>query len=119
MSAVKMPISRLNIGHRGELVDSDELYYISNNYVLSNHAKEMIQKRNKDVDVVESIRNPILAYYNTDGTINCAINDYEYFVIATDRFPFRIITFKEKSWYSINIFEKRKMAQDGFDRKYK
>jgi hypothetical protein len=111
-------IKKLEVKYRGEEVSKEDLLYISENYILSHHAQEMIEKRHKDIDVTESIKNPMLAYFNTDGTINCAINEYEYFVISTERVPYKVITFKEKSWYSITIFEKQNMAKDGFDRKY-
>ena len=110
---------QIEVKYRGEEVPQETLNYISENYILTKHATEMIQKRHEGIDVTESIKNPILAYFNTDGSINCAINEYEYFVIGTDCFPFRVITFKEKSWYCKNIFEKQSMAKDGFDRKYK
>ena len=111
--------TKLDIKYRGEEVSKEELNYISENYILTRHAQEMIEKRHSDISVKESIQNPMIAYFNTDGSINCAINRDEYFVIATDCNPFRIVTFKEKSWYGKDVLEKREMAKNGFDRKYK
>jgi hypothetical protein len=101
----------LKIKHRGQEVPKDELMFISNNYILTQHAIEKIQDRHSGIDVTESIRNPMIAYYNTDGSINCAINRDEYFVIATDKFPFRIVTFKEKSWYGKDV-KKKEMTDE-------
>ena len=111
-------VKKIVVKYRGEEVPKKDLNYISNNYILTRHAKEMIDKRHSNVNVVESIRTPMIAYFNTDGSINCAINEDEYFVIATDAFPFRVVTFKEKSWYGKNVLEKREMAMNGYDRKY-
>lgn len=111
-------VKKISVKYRGEEVPKEDLEYIADNYILTRHANEMICKRHEGIDIVESIKHPMIAYFNTDGSINCAVNEDEYFVIATDVFPFRIVTFKEKSWYGKNVFEKRKMAMDGFDRKY-
>lgn len=104
------------VKHRGEEVLKEDLIHIANNFELSRHAQEQIAIRHPNINVKESILNPMLAYFNTDGTINCAINNFEYLVIATDRFPYKVITFKEKSWYSKDIYEKQQMAKDGFAR---
>lgn len=107
------------VKHRGQEVLKEDLLHISNNYILTNHAKERIEARNKSINIQEAIRNPLLAYFNTDGSINVAITPYEYFVIATDEFPYKIITYKEQSWYGINIYEKQQMARNGFKRNVK
>lgn len=106
------------VKHRGQEVLKEDLIHISNNYILTRHAEERINSRNKDIDIRETIRNPLLAYFNTDGSINIAITPYEYLVIATDEFPYKIITYKEQSWYGIDIYEKQQMAKNGFARKY-
>lgn len=106
----------MNVKYRGELVLKEDLRHIADNYILTKHAKQKILERHPDLNVRDSILNNVIAYYNTDGSINCAINEYEYLVIGTDRKPYRIITFKEKSWNSINIFEKQRLAQCGFSR---
>ena len=106
-------LRRLN---RGEELTKEELREIADNYILSTHAKNMINKRHPNADVRAIILNPIVAYYNTDKSINIALNEYEYLVVAPDSFV--VMTFKEKSWYSINIFDKQNMAKNGYDRKY-
>lgn len=106
------------IKHRGQEVPKQDLIHISNNFILTKHAEERIQARNKTIEIKEAIRNPLIAYFNTDGSINVAITPYEYFVIATDRFPYRIVTYKEQSWYGIDVYQKQEMAKRGFDRKY-
>lgn len=42
---------------------------------------------------------------------------FEYLVVSLDRFPYRIITFKEKSHNGIDIYSKRYLAQMGYCRK--
>ena len=105
------------VKYRGEEVSREDLLHISNNYILTKHAKERIDTRNKNIDIGNALRNPLIAYFNTDGSINVAITPYEYFVVATDSFPYKIITYKEQSWYSIDVYEKRKMTQEGYSRK--
>lgn len=120
----------------GKLVEKNVLEHIKSNYLLSGHAKTQLKKRSGmlieredgSINYYETKRlinkaidSNILAYYNTDGSVNIAIGDYEYFVFCynEDRNNWTMITYKEPSWYGISIHEKRKMAIDGFDRKYK
>lgn len=63
------------------------------------------------------IRVRLLAYFNTDGSVNIAINGFEYLVVSLDRFPYRVVTFKEKSHNGIDIYSKRCLAQMGYCRK--
>jgi hypothetical protein len=107
----------IQVRHRGQLLKYNELNEIANNYILTRHAKEMINKRCPNLNIRRSIKNPILAYFNTDGSVNIAINKFEYLVIALDKFPYKIITFKEKSQNGIDIFFKRYLAQIGCCRK--
>ena len=106
-------LRRLN---RGEELTKEELQEIADNFILSNHAKEKIAERHPNVNIKEIILNPIIAYYNTDQSINIALNEYEYLVIAPNSYT--VITFKEKSWYSKTVFDKQDMAKNGYDRKY-
>ena len=106
-------LRRLN---RGEKLTQEELGEIANNFILSVHAKEKIAERHPNANIKEIILNPIVAYYNTDKSINIALNKYEYIVIAPD--SYKVITFKEKSWYSKTVFDKQDMARNGYDRKY-
>lgn len=107
----------IKVRHRGQLLNRDELDEIANNYILTKHAKEMIEKRCPNLNVKYSIQNPILAYFNTDGSVNIAISDFEYLVVVLDKFPYKVITFKEKSHNGIDIFFKRYLAQTGYCRK--
>lgn len=107
----------IRVRHRGQLLRQNELNEIADNYILTRHAKEMIEKRCPDLNIKHSIQYPILAYFNTDGSINIAINNFEYLVIALDKFPYRVITFKEKSHNGIDIYFKRYLAQIGYCRK--
>ena len=107
----------IRVKHRGQQLTPQELEELANNYILTNHAQEMIHKRHSDLNVKELILHPMLAYFNTDGSVNIALNEFEYLVVATDRFPYHIITFKEKSHNSINIYEKWEMAKNGFIRR--
>lgn len=106
-------LRRLN---RGEELTREELQEIADNFILSNHSKEKIAERHPTANIKEIILNPIVAYYNTDKSINIALNEYEYLVIAPDSYV--IVTFKEKSWYSKTVFDKQDMAKNGYDRKY-
>ena len=103
--------------HSGETLTKSELKEIADNFVLSKHAKMRIEERHKDVNIREAILNPLLAYYNTDGTVNIAVNKYEYLVVGLDCYPYKVITYKERSKNKISIFSKRKMAIEGFERK--
>lgn len=116
---------------------SKELYdEIKSNYYLSKHAQEQLEERSDLVVffddgrinftatkrlINEAMDNHILAYFNTDGSVNIAITEYYYFVFAynEERNNWTMVTYKETSWYGIDIYEKQQMAKDGFDRQYK
>ena len=60
-----------------------------------------------------------IAYINTDGSINIAISNYEYFVVESDKYNqnrFRLVTFKEKSKNNVDIFQKLRLAEQGIGR---
>ena len=59
-----------------------------------------------------------LAYINTDGSVNVAITPYDYYVfdLSNDEKSWVLVTFKEKSYNDISIFEKLKLAQKGIGR---
>lgn len=107
----------MEVKHRGQLLTAEELKEISENYVLTKHAQERIKTRYPKLDIVHTINNPLIAYFNTDGSVNVALTKFEYLVIATDCNPYKVITFKEKSHYNNDIYKKRKMAQNGYGRK--
>lgn len=102
--------------NRGQLVSQKRLQEIAENYNVRQHTLERIAERHPNLDIKSTILNPVLAYYNTDGSINIALNEWEYLVVVRENHKYQIITFKEKSHNNINIFEKRKMAQDGYAR---
>jgi len=101
--------------NRGQELTAEELREIAEHFVLTKHAKQRIAERYPDIDIRKAIMYPILAYYNTDGSVNIALNRYEYIVVAPNNY--HIITFKEKSLNDIDIFEKREMAIRGYGRK--
>lgn len=70
-------------------------------------------------NIRKAIEKLTLAYINTDGSINVALSDYDYFVFAYNETKenWTLVTFKETSWYGITIQEKHKMAINGFARK--
>jgi hypothetical protein len=103
---------RLN---RGQELTAEELREIAEHFVLTKHARQRITERHPDVDIRRAIMHPVLAYFNTDGSINIALNNYEYIVVAPN--DYCIITFKEKSLNNIDIFAKREMAIKGYGRK--
>lgn len=103
---------RLN---RGQELTAEELREIAEHFVLTKHARQRIAERYPDIDIRRAIMHPILAYFNTDGSVNIALNGYEYIVVAPN--SYHIITFKEKSLNDIDIFTKREMAIKGYGRK--
>lgn len=105
----------LRMLHNGEKLTQSEIYEISNKYRLSYHARQRKVERMTNVNLQKAIRNCILAYYNTDGTINIAFDEYAYLVVAPE--GFKVVTIKEKSHNNINIWAKYDMARNGYDRK--
>lgn len=107
----------MKVKYCGELLSRKELKIISNNYVLTKHAQQRLLERFPNINIKECIRNPILAYWNTDGTINIALDLFNYIVLSQKGLKFVIITFKEKSKNNITIFQKRELALRGYSRK--
>lgn len=122
------------ISKKGQDVEEKIIKELKTNFYLTSHAEEQLQKRshllvskaNYAIDYVktkdkirEAIDERVLAYYNTDGTINIAINEWNYFVFAycEKSNNWALITYKEMSWNSKNIFEKQQMAKQGYERK--
>lgn len=75
---------RLN---RGEILLKEELQEIANHYFITPHAMKRMNERglNKE-DVTKIILNPLLAYFNTDGTINIARNEDHYLVVGYNNY---------------------------------
>lgn len=101
--------------NRGELLNEAELKEIAERFTISKHAEERIAERYGNIDIKKAILNPVVAYYNTDRSVNIAINGFEYIVIAP--YDYTVITLKERSLNSIDIFAKREMAMAGIERK--
>lgn len=79
----------------------------------------MVDFRETIFNIRDAIRDYTLAYINTDGSVNIALSDYDYFVFEYDdiRGQWILVTWKEKSWNAITIQEKLQMAKNGFARK--
>lgn len=118
----------------GELLTPTELMLLQGNYILGYHSEQRLLQRSDFVcynkegkidycltmsNISKAIKNNVLAYYNTDGSINVAINRWEYFVFVWDNKmrKYVMVTFKEKSHNNIDIFKKRELAVKGYDRK--
>lgn len=97
----------------GELLLPAELEEISENFRLSHHVEVQLKERGLQLNLEELFKKPFMAYYNTDGSINIAINDYEYFVVVKSDDRFIVITFKEKSRNGFTVTDKRNFALEG------
>ena len=106
----------MTVKYKGELLTKDELQEIAEDFVLSRHAEQRMAERFPELDIHKAILKPLLAYFNTDGSVNIALNSFEYLVVATNSKPFKVVTYKEKSHNNIDIFTKRTMAMQGKSR---
>lgn len=79
----------------GKKVNKFTLKRIADNYVVSYHASTRLNRRNKNLNIEELIRNPYLAYYNTDGSISIA-KDNKYLVVVPRETDFLIVTYIER-----------------------
>jgi hypothetical protein len=116
----------------GEIVSQEVIDEIKTYFRISNHAIERLENRtnlvvrfdNGTMNFNETVRNikykinhRLLAYYNTDGSINIAINKYNYFVfVRGEDGIWLLITFKEKSYNDNDIFYKQRLAKMGIER---
>ena len=139
---MKISTSELKQKH-GQEVTEEFINEMLEYFRISPHAINEMRKRTSFVNLVEeryvrdngvavpdyiktikniksAIKNYTLAYINTDGSINIALSDYDYFVFEYDETNsyWVLVTFKEKSWHNITIHQKHQMAIDGYDRKY-
>lgn len=124
----------LELKYSGELLNQNEINEILGNYRISKHAIERLNERSnilvenyRGVDFISTkinIRNDIcnnlyLAYFNKDGSVNIAIDKFNYYVFKLlDNGCWLLQTFKEKSWNNITIDDKRKLAQKGVGGQY-
>ena len=101
-------------------LDSNEVYEIAKHITYSHHAKVRLAQRlniqndhARQGELFTLILNSPLAYENTDGCINIAINEYEYLVVAPREQDYFCITFKEKSRNGHTVLDKYKLALKG------
>lgn len=124
------------IKNAGKTVSINFVEGIVNNLTFSEHSLERMKTRttkvalyNEDVNkikenILKSMEDKYgllkitLAYINTDGSVNVAITPYDYYVfeLSEDEKSWILVTFKEKSYNDISIFEKLKLAQKGIGR---
>lgn len=126
---------------KGKIVESEVFNHILNNFYLWKHSVTQLEKRTNLVvrrkdgkldnkrtkeNIINNIKNNrILAYYNTDGSVNIATSRYTYYVFIYQqesdnehiKDKWLLCTYKEPSWYNISVFDKRKLAEQGYDRK--
>lgn len=97
----------------GELLLPSELEKISKNFRISYHVEKQLEERGLNLNLAEVFKEPFMAYYNTDGSINIALDNYEYFVVVKSGDEFVVITFKEKSRNGFTVTDKRNFALEG------
>lgn len=105
--------------NRGEILTKTELQEIATNYCLTYHAKDRMKERGiAENQIKDIILNPLIAYFNTDYSINIAQDQHHYFVIIynENQNKYVIVTYKEPSYNGKSIFEKHEMATKGKDR---
>lgn len=108
----------MNIKNRGENLTQEELSEIANNFYISKHAVERLRERGR-VNIRQLVLNPLVAYFNTDGSVNVAQDEYNYLVFSYDEFHknWKVVTWKEESWHGKTVFDKQQMARNGYGRK--
>lgn len=89
------------------LVSRKKLEYIAHNIKITEHAKERISERlGEDVDIRTMILNSPFWYRNVDESINIAIDQKKYFVVAEDDGVYTMITVKSPSKNGYDIMDK-------------
>lgn len=108
----------ISIRYRGEELTDEELMEIYNNLHITNHARERLNSR-IPVDLKQLFESPLIAYFNTDGSVNVAYDVYNYLVVKYNEHYDRwsALTWKEKSWNNKTVFDKQNMAKCGYGRK--
>lgn len=105
--------------NRGENLIRTELQEIANNYYITPHAIKRMSERGLDKKAVKNIiLNPVVAYFNTDFSINIAQDESHYLVIKYNYYfeNYQIITYKEPSLNGKTIFQKQQLAMRGISR---
>ena len=118
----------MELKFKGEELTRSELSEILQHFIITNHAIKRLDERtniltriNDRIDFRTTIRNIkrdinsnlLISYFNTDGTVNVAIDLYHYYVFENRDNCWILKTFKEKSWNGITILDKRLLAQQG------
>lgn len=108
----------MTLKYQGEELTKEELKELSENFHISKHAAERLRERGK-IDIKNLVLHPLVAYFNTDGSINVAQDQFNYLVFVWDQSHnnFNLVTWKEMSWFGNTVFDKQQMAKNGYDRK--
>ena len=108
----------MQIKYRGEELTSEERQEIADNFCITKHAVERLRDRGY-IDIRALLKDPLVAYFNTDGSINVAQDEWNYLVFVWDEEGkiFKLITWKEESWYGKSVFDKQRMAMNGYERR--
>lgn len=98
-------------------VSRKKIEYIAHNFILTTHAKKRLMQRYGTIkDVRKMLLNCILAWENTDKTINIAIDYNHYFVVGCIDGKYKIVTYNDKSKTGYTIIDKFILAYLGIDR---
>ena len=109
----------MTVKYKGELLTAEELQEVAENLIISKHAKQRIEERHPTLDVYKTILNPVIAFFNVDGTIYIGINKWEHLIIDVKSYGCKLVTLKQRSFTDVTIFDKREMAVAGHWDKYR
>lgn len=104
---------------KGENLTKEELNEIKNNFVIGKHAEKRLKERGLETaEIPNIISRPFLAYFNTDGTINIAKDEFHYLVFGYNnkKKNYKLITYKEPSFKKISVIKKQMYAKLGMNR---
>jgi hypothetical protein len=103
----------VEVGKMVRQLSKAEIKEIYGQLEITNHARKRMIERGADItDFLKSN----FAYVNVDGSINVAVNDYEYIVVVKKPDCYLIITYKEPSKNGITIGQKYMIALNGRQR---
>lgn len=102
--------------NRGQMLMKTELNEIIENLQFSRHSIERLAQRGSTkAEVIETLRKPFLAYFNTDGSINVSPSNHKCYVIVKDNYGgYIVVTYKEDTHYPMT--KKRELAMRGISR---
>ena len=104
----------------GENLTARELQEIADNFHITEHARARIKERLLDEkEIIEVLKKPLLAFWNTDYSVNVAKDKFNYLVFewSIEEEKWILLTYKEESHNGIDIFKKQSLAKLGKDRK--